>query len=321
VVRGGNDAVELVLHEPAPGAAREIVGELSFPVGSRARRATVQQIVVAQRVRGRPVDAGQIAAHLDLGAAVTIELSEQATRFTMTVPRATRTFVGPTYSFAVGVAVVPDVGSPLRLIVDVPPPDDARLEIRDLPHERSSSRPVPFFVGAALVGAFAASAIWLRGAALAAMLVVAVVGVLVAAGFRRGMRGFVRLGVVGLRLDAADGGAGTELAVTARSRRAAGGRARVVAVEYEVERGHAAVLAELADREAPFEPQGDGVWTARVPLPPADLVPPSIALGAPRRTVAIRWLARIELVPAGGGAPAEFDVPLTVVVEPVPAST
>lgn len=91
-----------------------------------------------------------------------------------------------------------------------------------------------------------------------------------------------------------------------------------MAVEYEVERGHATVLAELASWDAPFEARADGVWEAHVPLPPADVVPPSIVLTAPRRTVAVRWLVRVEMARPGDARPARFEIPVTVAVVPAP---
>lgn len=268
VVRAANESVGLALWEPEPGTERVLTGELTFPPTSSARRATVQLALVAQETRGRPVDAGPVAALVDLGDAAEVERTDRVTRLSMDLPRGLGSFVGPTFSFAIAVVVTPDSGMPLRTVVGIEPADDLEFVLTGLPLE------------------------WRLAAR------------------RPGVLGRLRRRDVEVRV--VDGADDAVVSVSVEGRGLATACASLRAVEYDIHRSDPYVHGEVAVTQVGLDHRSSTVWSGHLALPTTRQALPSVALTAPRRTIAIRWFLRIDLTDESGARTWTAETPVTV---------
>jgi hypothetical protein len=280
VVRAANEYVGLALWEPEPGSARVLTGELTFPPTSPARRATVRLALVAQETRGRPVDAGPIAALVELGDAAEVERADEGTRLSMTLPRGLGSFIGPTFSFAIAVVVTPDAGRPLRTVVDVVPADGIEFVLTGLPLERRITARRPGMLGR------------LR---------------------RRG----VELRVVDGGAGTAEVSLEVSLEVSGEGRGLGSVCATLRAVEYDVHRSDPDVRGELTATQVALVRRSSAVWSGHLALPPVPRALPSVSLTAPRRTIAVRWFLRIDLTDLAGTRTWTAETPVSVAARTV----
>jgi hypothetical protein len=313
--RAQNDTLQLEVEAPAPGAPRVLTGELTFPSSSHAESATVSLVLFANaRSAALGDDPDRIDAQTSVaGCTTTVKRSEAAPRFELPLPPAAAPYQGEAFTIHVGVVAAPDQGTTLRVFVDVPAATEGLSSVlRGLPKEQRLARPAPLVTAVvmALAGAGLVALAWVRDLLLPGQIGFAVlgVGVLLAFIFRRGALGWLRVGNPTTRLEARDGAL---FAAVRGSDRLSGGRARIVATEYERYDGHAKELREITSRDVPLEKREDGSWAARVPLPAAGEAPPSLALTGPKRLEAIRWVAKIEMESARGSV-AHVSIPVHV---------
>lgn len=301
--RAENGTVQLSVTLPEPGSVRELRGEVVFPPGSAARSATVS-LVLLGNTRGAELIARPTrvdATGTITGCTSKVQREAGAAAFSLPLPPMARTFTGTQIRITVGVVVTPDIGEPLRLVIDPPLcTRGVRPVLRHLPIEQALARPGPFFAGVllALAGVALVSVAFVTDLDLPGQLGLGALigGPLLAIFMRRGMSTWFRVGNAGVRLEAHDAGAGSELVVRVRgSSRLAGGRARLVATEYEWSEGAEYEYGEIASAEAALEPHDSGVLSARIPLLPVGEAPPTQHLGGYKRKLAVRWMVKVEL--------------------------
>jgi hypothetical protein len=312
-VRAQNDTIQL--EAVIDGASRAVTGELRFPPKSRATSVTVSLALFANVPNAELAENPErIDAETPIAGCTTKVArgeDDEAVSFELPLPPAAVSYAGTAFTIHVGLVASPDQGPTLRVFVDPPPSTEGQHAVlRGLPKEQSLARPAPFFTavvmtlaGAALVGLASARDLLLPGQIGFAVLGV---GVVLAFVFRRGALGWLRVGNPTTRLEAQ---ADAMLAIVRGSSRVSGGKARVVATEYEHYDGSTREVREIASRSAPLERAADGSWTARVPLPAPGEAPPSLALRGPKRLAAIRWVAKLELTnPRGRTAHAVIPI-------------
>jgi hypothetical protein len=311
---GKCDAFTLAVGEPA--GEREVRGRVTFADDASAQSVTVGLSLLAQ-LGEKPLGPGRIDADTPIaGCSTTVERGAEDTTFVLPLPPVAAPYLGTTFRIGVGIVAAADDGKTLRILIDVPPAgDDARLVLRGLPSETPLARPERFLTGlwTALLGV----ALVMLGAQIDAEWAYALGGIATAGGLvfaafsRAGILGWFLLGSTRLRLEAGDG----ELLASVRGgSRVAGGRVRLVAVEYEIHEGARFEHREITARDARLARADSGSWVARVPLPAAIEAPPSLGLRAPNRLLSIRWLAKIELETAAGRV-TRSSIPVHVGIE------
>jgi hypothetical protein len=320
-VRAENEAVVVELTGPEPGGPRELHGSVRFLGDGPATAATVSLALFAQRGEGPVVPERIEAQTLLAGCSAEVSRAAADASFAFPLPDVASPYAGKMLQIAVGVSVVPDAGGALRVVLDVPPEGAAtRRILRGLPKDLPLSRPLRFSIAllVTLLGATVVVGGRLANAGWEAIGWLAVLGgVVLGASSRSDLLAWLRVGAGRVRLEAhdAEGKGDPELVVyVVAGARAAGGRARVTAIEYDVDDGRARKLADIASREVPLVRRSGGL-AARVPLPPSVEAPPSLALKAGKRLLAIRWVAEVD-VENRRGVVARSSVPLHVGIAP-----
>lgn len=314
---GRSFTIEVV--QPESPRERELRGRVRFGAGA-ARKVNVGLSLLGQAGK-TPMGSEGIDAQTPIaGCSTSVEHSSEVVPFTLPLPPVARAYDGDAFTIGVGVVATADDGDSLCVLVDVPLVSQGRLVLRGLPKQMPLARPGRFAIGLwfAVLGAALVTLGATNGmtAASGAGGIVLAASLVFAARARHGVLGWLRVGAATAELEI--GGDVSELVARVRGGpRIAGGRLRLVAIEYIAHAGASFEGREITSREASLSSEAPGIWSARLALPAASEAPPALALRAAKRLFSIRWLAKLELATKSGSV-ERCQIPLHVGIELMP---